>query len=1070
MHLDRTLRFLPLALAASASLATAPVARAQSLSTCSSDYTPGSTANLTGSGWLPGEVVMLEITRADGQPTDGEDHLPFGAVVDASGQFASTWDVCGDCCVGQLLLVTAQGMSSGGGAETFVSDAVAGGTGVVTVAPVGGSCVSGTPPQGNGPYNWEVVEGGSYTMTISGVTECSGSAITVFVQSSSSGNFCFDAVGGNGTYTGSFTMPAEACETFPISYKCGAGAPCNNADTFDAKGPGGANSVHLRASTFDAGCANPQPDHDCGGCVCDGEITFVGCEEELGPDGRGVDLGCNPVLTDIPVCDPNVTAFDNCGPVEVTCAVTEVVQGCRHFRRVDTFAIDCNGNRTKCVKGYTWIEDHAAPSIDDPTDATIACPDQPVFTEPSASDECGSVDVVEVSDETLPGPCPGTYSRTVTWKAVDACGNESAPVSRTVTVVDTTPPEIGEPGPDEIIQCPAVPVFTPPTATDECSAAIVEVVGDDVVTPGPCPDSFSVTRTWRAVDGCGNASGTVDQTITVVDTTPPVIGAPGADQTIECPGVPSFTPPGATDGCGAAVVVEVGDQTNPGACPGSFSRTKTWLAVDGCGNESGTVSQTITVVDATPPEIGQPGADQTISCPDQPSFVPPAATDECGPATVEPFGADAVVPGDCPGSYSITRSWRAVDGCGNASEPVGQTITVVDTTPPVIECPPDLVVSGEGGCTLSVDLGNPVVSDACGPVTVTRTPAASSFPVGESEVVWTVSDPCGNQATCTQRVSVLGRVCVTKFYDANANGIREPGEAPIAGWKFQVVGQGAPPAAFTDAQGRACFDVPAGSYGVLEIGANETNWVATTPTLRPVTIGATQCSVDLEFGNYCFSAPKGGRTIGFWGNPNGKLNLSMHDPAWRHDLNALGLRKANGTAFTVPTTGSFANAYAAFKAWLHDANATNMAYMLSAQLAATTLSVECGWLDDAQSVLVPGGVKSGNGVCLVPLLSTAQPLTCGAPPLLAPTANAGSSSCGCTANDALVSIGDLRARAVCLLGAYGTTTAAGLPRTYEEAVKNLLDMINNNGNNGYACGGISQFPSTGDAACGKTFP
>src|SRR5262249_53093479 len=56
------------------------------------------------------------------------------------------------------------------------------GTGKVTVAGNGGSCVAGTLPNGNAPYNWEVVEGGSYTMTISNVTECTDNTITVFVQ------------------------------------------------------------------------------------------------------------------------------------------------------------------------------------------------------------------------------------------------------------------------------------------------------------------------------------------------------------------------------------------------------------------------------------------------------------------------------------------------------------------------------------------------------------------------------------------------------------------------------------------------------------------------------------------------------------------------------------------------------------------------------------------------------------------------------------------------------------------------------------------------------------------------
>src|ERR1043165_1343033 len=65
----------------------------------------------------------------------------------------------------------------------------ANGTGVVTVTANGGSCLGFTAAVATGPDNWEVAEGGSYTMTISGVTECSDDAITVFVQDSATGNF-----------------------------------------------------------------------------------------------------------------------------------------------------------------------------------------------------------------------------------------------------------------------------------------------------------------------------------------------------------------------------------------------------------------------------------------------------------------------------------------------------------------------------------------------------------------------------------------------------------------------------------------------------------------------------------------------------------------------------------------------------------------------------------------------------------------------------------------------------------------------------------------------------------------
>ena len=149
------------------------------------------------------------------------------------------------------------------------------GTGVVTVASNGG-CLAYTAAQSNGPDNWEVAEGGSYTMTITGVTECTGPDITVFIQSSSGGNWCFNASGEGGTYIGNFTMPSQACYTMPISYKCGANQSCDNSDAYDADGPSNNHKVHLRASFFDGSCNRTGTDEDCGTCIANIGISAGG--------------------------------------------------------------------------------------------------------------------------------------------------------------------------------------------------------------------------------------------------------------------------------------------------------------------------------------------------------------------------------------------------------------------------------------------------------------------------------------------------------------------------------------------------------------------------------------------------------------------------------------------------------------------------------------------------------------------------------------------------------------------------------------------------------------------------
>src|SRR5205814_3583526 len=114
-------------------------------------------------------------------------------------------------------------------------------------------------------------------------------------------------------------------------------------------------------------------------------------------------------------------------------------------------------------------------------------------------------------------------------------------------------------------------------------------------------------------------SGTKGQAIAVPDNTAPVMSDAGANATIECPTPPVFTPPTATDACDPNPrMVEVSDVTTPGNCPGSYTRTKTWKAVDACDNESGTLSQTITVRDNTAPVISDAGAGAALNCPSTP--------------------------------------------------------------------------------------------------------------------------------------------------------------------------------------------------------------------------------------------------------------------------------------------------------------------------------------------------------------------------------------------------------------------------------------------------------------------
>jgi hypothetical protein len=108
----------------------------------------------------------------------------------------------------------------------------------------------------------------------------------------------------------------------------------------------------------------------------------------------------------------------------------------------------------------------------------------------------------------------------------------------------------------------------------------------------------------------------------------------------------------------------------------------------------------VTVMDTTSPVITC-SADVSIECDqstDTSNTGVATATDNCDPAPIITY-SDVETPGECPEEKTISRTWTATDTYGNSSS-CTQTIEVVDTTSPVIECntpatitPPDAPIS-----------------------------------------------------------------------------------------------------------------------------------------------------------------------------------------------------------------------------------------------------------------------------------------------------------------------------------------------------------------------------------------
>src|SRR5262249_22520421 len=182
--------------------------------------------------------------------------------------------------------------------------------------------------------------------------------------------------------------------------------------------------------------------------------------------------------------------------------------------------------------------------------------------------------------------------------ATDQCGNGKSAI-QTITVRDITPPAITCPA-NVTIECgtSTAPASTgTATATDGCGAPTVTY--SDSVTNN-CGSSRVITRDWTAADQCGNSASCV-QTITVRDTTPPVLTLP-ANRVLNCPGDTRTNVTGVATAVDCSSFIISYSDVVSNSCAGTKTVWRTWTAVDACGNATNGL-QTIAVIDTNKPTI-----------------------------------------------------------------------------------------------------------------------------------------------------------------------------------------------------------------------------------------------------------------------------------------------------------------------------------------------------------------------------------------------------------------------------------------------------------------------------------
>ena len=102
------------------------------------------------------------------------------------------------------------------------------------------------------------------------------------------------------------------------------------------------------------------------------------------------------------------------------------------------------------------------------------------------------------------------------------------------------------------------------------------------------------------------------------------------------------------------------------------------------------------------------------------------ATDNCGDVTITV--EEETTPGACAGDYVITRTFTATDDCGNATSAT-QTITIIDTTAPVITLPEDYEVE----CELDLVYEEATATDLCSAVVSVQLTSTDQIVVSEEE-------------------------------------------------------------------------------------------------------------------------------------------------------------------------------------------------------------------------------------------------------------------------------------------------------------------------------------------------
>ena len=354
---------------------------------------------------------------------------------------------------------------------------------------------------------------------------------------------------------------------------------------------------------------------------------------------------------------------------------------------------------------------------------------------------------------------------TVTVIAVDAIDNTTTGTF-TVTVRDTTKPVVTPP-PNLFVEATSaqgaiVANFGSVSATDAVTAS-------PVITFAPAAGSIfalGVTTVTASATDAANNTGTATFTVTVRDTTKPVV-IPPANIVVEATSAAGALVPGSSFGTASAT-----DAVTPSSSltitynhaantvfPIGIT-TVTASATD-AANNTGTATFTVTVRDTTKPVVVPPANIVLEATSSAGALVPgssfgtASATDAVTPSSSLTITYNHATTETFPiGVTTVTAS--ATDAANNTGTATF-TVTVRDTTKPVVTPPPNIVIeatSAQGAVVANFDTASATDAVTASPVITFAPAAGSTFALGVTTVTISARDAANNIGTATFTVTV----------------------------------------------------------------------------------------------------------------------------------------------------------------------------------------------------------------------------------------------------------------------------------------------------------------------------